>query len=99
MTEGKLSPWKNNIDFIRSLKPEIDFASRNHPKEPNYLEAKSWAAFPGIDGFQNLSPDHPPPLGDKEIDVFLFIQQVFLKNNGIHPLIRHQLHMKELVAI
>jgi hypothetical protein len=86
VTEEKLSPWKNNIDFIRSLKPEIDFASGNHPKEPNYLEAKSWAAFPGIDGFQNLSPDHSPPLGDKEIDVFFIHPTGFFEKQWNSPI-------------
>ena len=54
MTKKKFSPWKNNFEFIQSLKPETNFNSDNPPKEPNYFDAKSWAAFPGKDGFQNL---------------------------------------------
>ena len=86
MTAKKLSPWKNNIDFIRSLKPEIDFASGNHPKEPNYLEAKSWAAFPGIGGYQHLSPDHPSSLLDKEIDVFFIHPTGFFEKQWNSPI-------------
>ena len=70
MTKKKLSPWNNNLEFIQSLKPETNFNSDNLPKEPNYFETESWAAFPGKDGFQNLSPDILPSLDDKEIDVF-----------------------------
>ena len=70
MTKKKPSPWNNNLEFILSLKPETDFNSSNHPKEPNYLEASSWAAFPGKKGFQNLSPDNPPIFNGKEVDVF-----------------------------
>ena len=70
MTKKKFSPWKNNFEFIQSLKPETNFNSDNLPKEPNYFDTENWAAFPGKDGFQYLSPDNPPSLDDKEIDVF-----------------------------
>ena len=70
MTKKKLSPWNNNIEFIQSLKPETGFHSDNSPKEPNYYEAKNWAACPGKDGFQNLSPDNPPSKDNKDVDVF-----------------------------
>ena len=70
MTKKKLSPWNNNLKFIQSLKPEENFNTDSLPKEPNYSETKSWAAFPGIDGFQNLSPDNPLSLDKKEVDVF-----------------------------
>ena len=70
MTNKKLSPWNNNLEFIQSLQPETNFNPDNLPKEPNYFETESWAAFPGKDGFQNLSPDILPSLDDKEIDVF-----------------------------
>ena len=70
MTKKKLSPWNNNLKFIQSLKPEKNFDTVSLPNEPSYLETKSWAAFPGIDGFQNLSPDTPLSLDKKEVDVF-----------------------------
>ena len=41
MTAKKLSPWKNNLEFIRSLKPALEFTSINHPHEPNYLDHSS----------------------------------------------------------
>tara|TARA_X000001036_G_scaffold431423_1_gene465699 strand:- start:6986 stop:8092 length:1107 start_codon:yes stop_codon:yes gene_type:complete len=86
MTEKKLSPWKNNLEFIRSLKPEIDFTSTNHPHEPNYLDHSSWAAFPGIGGYQNLSPDHPSSLVDKEIDVFFIHPTGFFEKQWNSPI-------------
>ena len=46
MTKKKLSPWNNNLKFIQSLKPEENFNTDSLPKEPNYSETKSWAAFP-----------------------------------------------------
>ncbi len=70
MTKKKLSPWNNNLEFIKSLKPKKNFNIENHPIEPNYLEVKSWAALPGKDGFQNLSPDKSPAVDKKEVDVF-----------------------------
>ena len=72
MTKKKLSPWNNNIDFIQSLKPETGFHSDNSPKEPNYFEAENWAAFPGKDGFQNLSPDNPPSKDNKDVCGIMF---------------------------
>ena len=86
MTAKKLSPWKNNLEFIRSLKPEIEFTSTNHPHEPNYLDHSSWAAFPGIDGYQNLSPDHPSSLVDKEIDVFFIHPTGFFEKQWNSPI-------------
>jgi len=70
MTKKKFSPWNNNLEFIQSLRPEKKFNIDSLPTEPNYLETKSWAAIPGKDGFQNLSPDTPPALDEKEADVF-----------------------------
>ena len=70
MTKTKLSPWKNNFEFVLSLKPEIDFSNDNNPTKPNYLNFLNWAAFPGKDGFHNLSPDVPIAFEDKEFDVF-----------------------------
>ena len=75
MTKKKLSPWNNNLEFIQSLQPETNFNPDNLPKEPNYFETESWAAFPGKDGFQNLSPDIPPSLDDKEIEYLLKLVQ------------------------
>ena len=95
MSKKKLSPWNNNLKFIHSLKPETNFKSNDHPVKPDYSESSNWAAFPGIDGFQNLSPDNSLSLDEKEFDVFLFIQQGILKKIGIHQLIRQVQHLKE----
>ena len=70
MTKKKLSPWNNNLEFIQSLRPEKNFSISTLPTEPNYLETKSWAALPGKNGFQNLSPDYPPTIDEKEVNVF-----------------------------
>lgn len=70
MTKTKLSPWKNNFEFVLSLKPEINFSNDNNPTKPNYLNSLNWSAFPGKDGFHNLSPDVPIAFEDKEFDVF-----------------------------
>ena len=65
MTKTKLSPWKNNFEFVLSLKPEINFSNDNNPTKPNYLNSLNWSAFPGKDGFHNLSPDVPIAFEDK----------------------------------
>ena len=64
------NPKENYLKFIDSVKPPKDFISSTHPKAPNYKDLSSWAAFPGRDGFHNLSPDLKPSLQLKEFDVF-----------------------------
>ncbi|MDA8840267.1 DUF3089 domain-containing protein [Gammaproteobacteria bacterium] len=66
----KHSPWKNNLEFIQSLKPEYEFSSQTNPEKPNYLNLSNWAALPDKDGFHNLSPDEVPQKNNKEFDVF-----------------------------
>jgi len=61
---------ENYLKFINSVKPPKDFISSTHPKAPNYKDLSSWAAFPGRDGFHNLSPDLKPSLEIKGYDVF-----------------------------
>ena len=51
MTKKKLSPWKNNFEFIQSLKPETNFILITIQKNQIIL-ILNWAAFPGKDGFQ-----------------------------------------------
>ena len=40
MTKKKLSPWNNNLEFIKSLKPKKNFNIEHHPIEPNYFPRK-----------------------------------------------------------
>ena len=80
MTKKKLSPWNNNLEFIQSLRPKKNFNIDTLPTEPNYLETKSWAALPGKNGFQNLSPDNPPTIDKKEINVFFIHPTGYFEN-------------------
>lgn len=64
------NPKENYLKFINRVKPPKDFISSTHPKAPNYKDLSSWAAFPGRDGFHNLSPDLKPSLEIKGYDVF-----------------------------
>ena len=80
MTKKKLSPWNNNLEFIQSLRPKKNFNIDTLPTEPNYLETKSWAALPGKNGFQNLSPDNPPNIDKKEINVFFIHPTGYFEN-------------------
>ena len=80
MTKKKLSPWNNNLEFIQSLRPKKNFNIDTLPTEPNYLETKSWAALPGKNGFQNLSPDKPPTIDKKEINVFFIHPTGYFEN-------------------
>ena len=80
MTKKKFSPWNNNLEFIESLRPKKNFNIDTLPTEPNYLETKSWAALPGKNGFQNLSPDNPPTIDKKEINVFFIHPTGYFEN-------------------
>ena len=86
MSKKKLSPWNNNLKFIHSLKPETNFKSNDHPSKPDYLKRSNWAAFPGIDGFQNLSPDNSLSLDEKEFDVFFIHPTGYFEKNWNSPI-------------
>ena len=58
------------LEFINSVKPLKSFKEEIPPPEIDYLKKDSWAAFPGVEGFHNLSPDISSPNELKKFDVF-----------------------------
>ena len=67
MTKTKLSPWKNNFEFVLSLKPEINFSNDNNPTKPNYLNFLNWDST-NLNAFEDTDDDFFEWVMDYEVD-------------------------------